>query len=268
MCRPDYFTVIDVKNPHMEGNVGKVDKERAIAQWTAVHDAFQEAGASVELIEPLPDCEDMVFCANQTFVGLTAGGERLCVLSQMKHTSRQREVSAFSSWFSAHGYRVESIPAQVGFEGSGDAIWHPGRGLVWGGSGFRTEPSVYRHISELFGVPVIHLPLNSDRFYHLDTCFCAIDERTVLINPQSISSDGVAMIKSVFENVTECDEREANEGMACNATAINGKHILIQAGCDKAVAALSALGYEVIELDTSEYMKSGGSVFCMKMYVF
>lgn len=268
MCPPENFDVVDVKNPHMEGNIGKVDKAKARDQWEAVRDAFVTAQSKVELIEPVPGCEDMVFCANQTFVGLDADGKKLCVLSQMKHASRQREVAAFGNWFGENGYRVENLPGQIGFEGSGDAIWHPGRALVWGGSGFRTASEAYVHISQSFGVPVIRLPLQSDRFYHLDTCFCAIDEDTVLINSRSLTDEGVSMIRTVFKNVIDCDETEANEGMACNATAIGGKHVVIQQGNHKTTAALKQLGYNVYEVDTSEYLKSGGSVFCMKMYVF
>src|SRR5579885_1109167 len=182
MCPPDNFDVVDVKNPHMEGNIGNVDKGKARAQWQEVRQAFAGSGAAVECIDPVAGCEDMVFCANQTFVGLDGSGDKLCVLSQMKHSSRQREVSAFAKWFAERNYRVENIPAKVGFEGSGDAIWHPGRALIWGGSGFRSESEAYPYISKFFQAPVIRLPLRSDRFYHLDTCFCAIDEQTVLIH--------------------------------------------------------------------------------------
>ena len=268
MCPPDHFAVVDVKNPHMEGNIGKVDTSLARKQWEEVRDAFVASGANVQLITPSLDCEDMVFCANQTLVGIDSHGAKLCILSQMKHESRQREVAAFSTWFLHNGYRVAELPGKIGFEGSGDAIWHPGRGLIWGGSGFRTEMDAYPHISKRFDVPVIRLPLRSERFYHLDTCFCAIDEKTVLINSASLTPEGVSMIKSVFENVIECDEREANEGMACNATAIGGKYIVIQKGNPNCVAALKSYGYIVHQVDSSEFLKSGGSVFCMKMYVF
>lgn len=268
MCAPENFDVVDVKNPHMEGNIGKVDTAEARRQWDEVRSAFVNSGVAVELIDPEPDCEDMVFCANQSFVGMDARGEKLCVLSQMKHPSRQREVAAFGKWFAGHGYRLENLPEQIGFEGSGDAIWHPGRALVWGGSGFRTLPDAFPHISEYFGVPVIRLPLQSERFYHLDTCFAAIDEHTVLIHPNSLTSEGIAMIRAVFDNVIECDDTEANEGMACNATAFAAKQIVIQQGCKSVVSILQGLGYTVHEVNTSEFLKSGGSVFCMKMYVF
>jgi N-dimethylarginine dimethylaminohydrolase len=135
MCPPEYFQVVDVKNPHMEGNVGKTDHGLARKQWDAVRAAFEQAGAKVDLIPPTPDCEDMVFCANQTLVGLDADGHKVCMLSRMKHASRQREVQAFGVWFHGAGYRIEMLPEDVGFEGSGDALWHPGRGLIWGGYG-------------------------------------------------------------------------------------------------------------------------------------
>jgi N-dimethylarginine dimethylaminohydrolase len=268
MCPPDNFDVVDVKNPHMEGNIGKVNTSIARSQWDDVRDAFLKCQAKVELIDPVAGCEDMVFCANQTLVGLDSDGQRLCLLSQMKHESRQREVSAFSKWFSAHGYTVKELPKKLGFEGSGDAIWHPGKALIWGGSGFRSQADVYPYVSEYFGVPVIRLPLQSERFYHLDTCFAAVDHKTVLVHPKSLTPEGMDMVRCLFQNVVECDDVEANERMACNATAIGGRHVVIQRGNPNSVKQLRALGYEVHEVDTSEYMKSGGSVFCMKMYVF
>ncbi|MGK5089337.1 arginine deiminase-related protein [Bdellovibrionota bacterium FG-2] len=252
----------------MEGKIGSVNRSLALEQWRVLRSTFEDCGARVDLVDPVLSCEDMVFCANQTLVGLDRDGNRLCILSQMKHPSRQREVAAFAKWFSADGYQVRALPKIIGFEGSGDAIWHPGRALLWGGSGFRTEASVYTHLSEFFDVPVIRLPLRSDRFYHLDTCFCAINEETALVHSRSLTHEGLAMIRAVFSDVIECDDHEAAEGMACNACAIGGNAVVIQKGNPKTVSALRQRGFKVYEAETSEYLKSGGSVFCMKMYVF
>lgn len=268
MCPPAHFDVIDVKNPHMEGQVGRVDRTAADEQWHALRAAFERCGVEVSEIAPTPGCEDMVFCANQTLVGIGRGGERICLLSNMRYASRQREVPAFEKWFAAEGYRVTPGPAGVGLEGSGDAIWHPGRGLIWGGHGYRTEPAAYPHVAETFGVPVLRLKLLSNKFYHLDTCFCAVDERTVLIDPRCFEPRGLELIRAVFERVVEVPPDEAEHGMACNATALLGRHVVIQRGNPRTVAALRGLGFEVHEVETGEFLKSGGSVFCMKMYVF
>jgi len=41
--------------------------------------------------------------------------------------------------------------------------------------------------------------------------------------------------------------------------------VLLQRGCERTSAALRAAGFTVRELETSEFLKSGGSVFCMKL---
>lgn len=268
MCPPQYFDVIDVKNPHMAGHVGRVDRPAADRQWQGVRATFEHCAVGVELIEPLEGCEDMVFCANQTFVGLDPAGRPVCVLSNMKHASRQREVPAFKRWFRSAGYRIERLTEDVRFEGGGDAIWHPGHGLIWGGYGRRSEPAAYERLSEIFDAPVIRLRLLSERFYHLDTCFCPLDERTVLVNPRSLEPRGLELIRAVFERVIESPPEEADCGLACNATAIGGRRVLIQSGNPRTLARLRACGYEVHEVDTSEFLKSGGSVYCMKLALF
>ena len=153
-------------------------------------------------------------------------------------------------------------------EGSGDAIWHPGRGLIWGGCGARSDQEVYPWIADQFDVPVIRLPLRSEKFYHLDTCFAAIDEHTALIHPRALTAEAVAMVRAVFRRVIEVKDDEAETGMACNACAITGQHVVLQTGSAEAVRRLHELNYQVHEVETAEYLKSGGSVFCMKMYVF
>jgi N-dimethylarginine dimethylaminohydrolase len=85
----------------------------------------------------------MVFCANPVFTGLDGEGRRVCVLSHRRVASRRTEVAAHAEWFQGNGYRVFSIPGLELFEGGGDAIWHPGRRLIWGGYGFRTDKEIY-----------------------------------------------------------------------------------------------------------------------------
>jgi N-dimethylarginine dimethylaminohydrolase len=44
--------------------------------------------------------------------------------------------------------------------------------------------------------------------------------------------------------------------------------VLIQEGCDGTVDRLRAHGFVPVELDTSEFLKAGGSVFCMKQMIW
>lgn len=269
MCAPDYFDVVDVKNPFMEGQRGKVDIPLARKQWQDLTLALESIGVEVQRVPPVPDCEDMVFCANPIFAGLDEENRRVVVLSQMRYDSRRPEVAAHAEWFAGHGYRV--IPMDEPgclFEGSGDALWHPGRRLIWGGWGHRTSKPVYRKLSEVFGAPVMLLELPTELFYHLDTCFGLMDENTALVYPPALTGAGMDLIRSLIPGVIEVDAEEATHAMACNAAAFAGRHVVMQRGAPKTAGSLRERGFRVIEVETSEFMKSGGSVFCMKMYLF
>lgn len=269
MSTPDSFDVVDVKNAFMEGRVGTVDRAKARAQWEALGCAFESAGHEVVVIPGAEGCEDMVFTANQVLPGLGPDGRPYVVLSHMRHPSRRREVPYFRDWFESHGYRILELPESVPyFEGQGDAIWHPGRQLLWGGFGQRTSVEAYASLSTMLEVPVVALELVHPSFYHLDTAFCALSEDAVLVFPGAFSEAGMALIRRGFARVLEVSEAEAAAGFACNAHAVDGRTVLIQRGSPHTVAALTDAGFEVVEVETGEFIKSGGSVFCMKMMIY
>lgn len=266
VCPPDDFDVIDVKNPFMAG-APPVDRGAARAQWDALCDAFRDAGMAVEVVPATPGCEDMVFAANQTFVGLDGAGRKVCLLSRMRHPSRRREVPAYAAWFAAHGYDVvDRVPDGVLFEGGGDALWHPGRHLIWAGHGVRTDRAAHATLTEVFHAPVVPLRLADERFYHLDTCLCALDERAALWFPDAFDADGRAALEDGFERLIEVDEDEAADAFACNAAAFPGGVVVIDRRAERTIAKLS--DYRVLPVDTGEFIKSGGSVYCLKQYLF
>ncbi len=268
MCPPDYYDIVDIKNPFMSEQQGNVDRVRARKQWEALKEAFEDAGVPVSSIEPSPGLEDMVFCANQSLAGLTPKGEKVCVLSSMRHPSRRREVSAFGEWFKKAGYRVRSLKSETAsFEGAGDAIWHPGRRLLWGGYGFRSDPEAYDEIAQIFQTPVVLLKLVNERFYHLDTCFCPLGPGAALIYPAAFDADSLELILRLFPLVITSTQVEATRRMACNA-AVVGSTAIIQKGAASAAGHMKAVGLKIVEVDTSEFIKSGGSVFCLKMFTY
>ena len=207
MCPPDYFRVIDVKNAHMEGQIGKVDKDLAVSQWKNVKRQVEEKGFQVFTVPATEGLEDMVFTANPAFVGENSEGERVALLSSMKHASRKKEVAAFDAWFTEKKYKTASLSKEDWvFEGNGDGIWQWDRSIIWGGYGFRTELEAYEEISNIFGAPVIAVQLTSPYFYHLDTCFCPLSEKVVLIYPGAFDEKGLALILSLI-HISEPTDR-------------------------------------------------------------
>lgn len=270
MVDPEYFSVEYAINPYMAKNIGKVDKDKAAEEWGKIQKAFEQTGTDVHLLEGEEHLPDMVFCANQSLPYVDEKGQKHVMMSIMHSDHRKKEVPYIEKWYRENGYTIHHLDEDKveSFEGCGDAIWHSGRRLLWGGYGFRTSTNAYDAISETFDVPVIILQLVDENFYHLDTCFCVLNEKTVLIYPKAYNNDGLKLIETLFENVITANSHEAKNLFACNATCPDGQNVLIQKGCVETVKQLKKAGFRVHPLETEEFLKSGGSVFCMKQMVW
>jgi N-dimethylarginine dimethylaminohydrolase len=271
LTTPTHFDVEYVINPHMSDNVGSVNKDVAFQQWKALRATYTALDVSPVVVNGQSGLPDMVFCANQTLPFYQPDAdERGVVLSRMHAEERKDEVPYYADFFEQQDYGVKRLPEDLDldFEGMGDAIWHPGRFLLWGGYGFRTAPEAYEALSDLLEVPVLLLELTDPDYYHLDTCFCPLDHDHVLIAPQAFDDSGRALIEDCFDTVIEAPDDEARHQFACNAHCPDGEHVLIQEGCEGTTERLRAEGFLPVELDTSEFLKAGGSVFCMKQMIW
>lgn len=267
MTTPTYFDVQYVINPHMASHVGEVDGQEVGRQWRELHDAYESLGFTVNVVEGQEGLLDMVFCANQTLPFYRPDdGRRGVVMSRMHAVERQDEVVYFESFFRGIGYEIVHLSEQsdIEFEGMGDAIWHPHTYLLWAGFGVRSSRHAYDEISAALDVPIAALALTDEAFYHLDTCFSVLDPESVLIYPRAFDNQGLTLIRRLFERVIEAPEHEARTLFACNAHCPDEQHVLIQKGCEETNRLLTQAGFVPVEIDTSEFLKAGGSVFCMK----
>lgn len=191
LCPPTFFNVVDTKNSYMSERV-PVDREKAQRQWDALRSALEQAGCEVETIAPVPGLEDMVFAANQAFVGFHEGIGKFIVPSRMVHASRQREVPFYVDWYRERGFKI--IEFDLGsdrLEGHGDLLWHLDWSRVYAGYGFRsTQGGVEKFRSEMakMDIQVLPLQLIDSYCYHLDTCFCPLNVQAVLIYPGAFAA--------------------------------------------------------------------------------
>lgn len=273
MCSPDYFDIVDVKNVHMQGHIGNTDKAQVNAQWQSLKDAYDALLTNkvldeVSVIPGAKDCEDMVFCANQTLPWKMEDGSEVVVMSRMRHESRQREVPYFEEFFKNKGFKPLHFNNVKMFEGMGDVIPHPGKRLLYGGYGHRTTAEAYDELAQMLQTPVVALELINPKFYHLDTCFVPLSKDSVMLCREAFTEDGLAMIRQLFTKVYYIPEYEAEKYFSLNAHAFDAhgtKTAILQKGSAITVDVLKQEGYNVVEIETGEFMKSGGSVFCMKM---
>ncbi|HTS34138.1 MAG TPA: arginine deiminase-related protein [Candidatus Solibacter sp.] len=246
-----------------------VDRTVARQQWDALCNVLQQSGCEIETIDPVADLEDMVFAANQTFVGAKNGYGKFSVPSRMVYPSRQREVPYFTDWFRRHDYQIIELPYGNDFlEGHGDLIWHPDGSRIYAAYGFRsTLGGVEKFVAEMakMGIPVVPLEL-VDRFcYHLDTCLCPLNNESALIFPGAYSTDALKALHTFWPRLHLLTVEEAHRFMG-NGIVAGGNYITPYV-TPQLEEILHREGLTPVVIDTSEFEKAGGSCFCMKMFL-
>lgn len=277
-CPPEYFEVIDVKNPFMRSGE-PVDRVLARRQWEEVRQAFARAGLGLQELPAVSGLEDMVFANNQVCVGsgrdpATGRDVRFIVPSRMRFESRRREVPYFVAHFRRAGYEVIDLPfgPEDYLEGHGDLLWEANdaaSALLFAGHGFRSTAGAVAALQErlrLLGITVVPLPLADERFYHLDTCLAPLGSGTVMIYPQAFTPAALATLRSHCRRIYEVPEEEALR-FACNGVRA-GKSFITPALPPTLASILKQEGLAPMVVSTSEFEKSGGSVCCLKLFVF
>jgi N-dimethylarginine dimethylaminohydrolase len=255
MCRPEYFGVEYEINPWMHVEVS-VDHASAQRQWDALYRTYGDMGLEVELAEPRRGLPDMVFTANAAVLW-----KGKAVLSNFHHRERQGEEPHWRAALERLGFVVSELPPTVAFEGAGDALFVGER--LFCAHGFRSDPEAAELVGSLLDVEVVPVQLVDPRFYHLDTCFCPLDDRTVMVAPDALDEQSAALIRQTVERVVEVPIDVA-AGFACNALPVDSCVVSSLAAL-RLEPRLAEQGFGVIGLEMGEFMKSGGGVRCLSL---
>jgi ornithine--oxo-acid transaminase len=257
MCPPTLYDVNYVINPWMAGNVHRSSRDRAMDQWNVLHDAMTRV-AEVRLVEPQPGSPDMVFTAN---AGLLFDG--IVALSSFYHPERQGEEPHFRRWFADSGFTVCDVPRLTPFEGEGDALFEADGSRLWAGYGPRTDELSHRQLTDLWDIEVVSLKLVDPRFYHLDTCFCPLSGGEVMYYPAAFDTESRIRIEGRYpkKKLIRVSESDALR-FACNAVNI-GNTILLNRIGDDLLEDLQLRGYDVVQVELTEFLKAGGAAKCL-----
>jgi len=255
MCRPEHYGVEYEINPWMHVEV-EVDRRTAGEQWDALYHTYGELGQTIELVDPIRGLPDMVFTAN---AAVLRGGQ--AVLSRFRHSERQGEEVHWEKALTRLGYRVHHIPPDIAFEGAGDALFVGDR--LFCGYGFRTDRGSHPVVARVLDVEVVSLKLVDPRFYHLDTCFCPLNDNTVLFAPQAFGCESAKLVRRLVQHVIEVPVDVA-AGFACNALPV-GDRVISSLAAAHLEPQLHDAGFATIALPMTEFIKSGGGVRCLSL---
>jgi ornithine--oxo-acid transaminase len=259
MCPPTLYDVDYVINPWMAGNIHASSRTRAAEQWQRLYEAVSEI-ANVELVEPEPGSPDMVFTAN---AGLERNG--IVAISSFFHPERQGEEPYFRRWFHEAGYTLVDIPRATPFEGEGDALFSTDGRCLWVGHGPRTAASSHNALRDAWSIPVVSLHLIDPRFYHLDTCFAPLEGGYVMYFPDAFDHLSLHRIEAFYPPERRIVIREADAVcFACNAINV-GRNLILNKISSKLCSQLEQLGFKVIQIELTEFLKAGGAAKCLVM---
>jgi ornithine--oxo-acid transaminase len=253
MCAPQWYDVDYVINPWMAGNVHRLSRDLAFAQWRELHRQLQLI-ADVRLIPAVAGSPDMVF------VGHTAVVQHgIAALSSFAHPERRVEEQPLRRWLNDHGFLLWETPRETAFEGEGDALFDTDGQHLWAAHGVRTCLNCHRHIADAWHVPVTSLHLVDPRFYHLDTCFAPLAGGYVMYFPGAFDAASRAAIEAAYApgKRIPVSEEEATS-FACNVISVGETILMHKVGTDLS-CRLGRLGFDVVQLDLSEFIKGGGS---------
>jgi N-dimethylarginine dimethylaminohydrolase len=237
----------------------------AVKSAALLRAALEKAGAKVETVPAVEHLPDLVFPANAAIV---LNGRAL--VARFLHPERQGEEAIFRAVFmdlKARGLlsEVVELPDGVLQEGAGDCIWDADRSFFWAGHGQRSTANSLAVIENVFGQRVVGLRLATDRYYHLDTCFCPLAGGKVLYYPPAFTAEALATIRAHVSPEDRIEATDEEAGAFC-VNAVNiGRHIVMAKAPESLRIKLRALGYSLTEVDLAPFILSGGGAYCMTL---
>ncbi len=256
MCRPEYYGIEYEINPWMNIKLS-VEQQSAIIQWDHLYQTLLSCGAKINLITPVRGLPDMVFTAN---AGLFYHNK--IILPHFKFKERQGELAYFQAWFIQADFKLWNTVTTTSpyFEGAGDALLAGNK--LFAGYGHRTDRSFYKQASYLEQNKLVYCELMDPYFYHIDTCFCPLNDKLAIWYPPAFSRDTQLRMEKEIELLAVVEE-EARR-FACNAVVLND-HVVMPSGCPQISAQLEQRGFTVHACVMNEYLKAGGACKCLTL---
>lgn len=256
LCEPKYMAIEDVINDVQKKYKDEnINREKAMQQ----HKDFEEKlrQHNVEVVK-LPSSErypEQVFTRD---IGFTVG-DRL-FLADMASDIRKGEEAALQNWLLR-----ENIPFRVSesrVEG-GDVIVD--RDRVFVGISSRTSEESVQHLeNSLPDHEVIRVPFN-EKYLHLDCVFNVLSPQTGLYFPEAFDEDTRKKLESMYDLIEV--NRDEQFTMGTNVLSIGKGELFSLPQNPNVNQSMRNKGFNVIEVDFSEIIKSGGSFRCCTMPV-
>lgn len=255
LCEPKYMEIKEVINDvQKEYEDVNINQELAIKQHREFEQTLHEAGVEVIKLQPSKDHPEQVFTRD---IGFTLGNRLF--ISEMANPIRQGEEKVLAKWMDDHQIAYKKL-SSYSIEG-GDVIVDSKRVFI--GISDRTCKKAIQNIKrELPGFEIFPIPFNP-KYLHLDCVFNILSSKDALIFPDAFEPKIVELLSSMYQLIEVSESEQFS--MGTNVLSIGQKRVLSLPVNRDVNYQMEQHGYEVLEVDFSEIIKSGGSFRCCSM---
>lgn len=229
-----------------------IDLDQAALQHRRYCEMLEQCGVRVITLEKNRDLPDSVFVEDPIIVF-----DEVAVLTSMGVESRRKERATLAEFFNRYRRVAEiNLPAKI----EGGDVLKVGKQIFVGESP-RTNLAGIMALKDIiapYGYTVT--PVKVDGCLHLKTGCTALDDSTIILNPDWVDSSVFAEFK--------CIQALAEEPFGANVLRLTGgscDRLCMNEAFPKTIELVESLGYEVITTDISEFVKAEAGLTCMSV---
>ena len=199
------------------------------------------------------------------------------ILPYMKYQQRKEELEYLENIYKSLKLKTIKFPGSqdAPFEGQAELKWfHNGTKAICG-YGHRSTKETFYIIQDIFNKlykqhnltppELLILPLESPDYYHLDVAMLEFNDSKCVVHKNAFNINSINKIKKFLgqDNVYVINTRDT---MCLNAV-VDGFNLITHKINDPNIKSFleRITNRKLIEVDTSEFEKSGGSVRCMTL---
>lgn len=248
---PEYMQINEIINETQKHFLKEnIVIDKAVSQHKAFVEALEKNGSEVIHLQPSSEFNEQVFTRD---IGFTIHDQFF--VSSMNTDVRRGEVKTLKHWLEENEVPYNELLHSI--EG-GDVLVDEEN--IWIGVSGRTNQLAIQSLRNKLTPYTVHeLPLRED-ILHLDCVFTIISSEWALVYPPAFSERDLETIKKHYNIITVTDEEQFQMGP--NVLAIGDRKIISLTQNQALNERIRAEGFDVIELDLSEIIKSGGSFRC------
>ena len=252
LCQPQYMTIRQVINETQEQfkNEG-IHIERALEQHAEFVKTLQKHDVDVVLLPYHQKFPEQVFTRD---IGFTLG--ETIFVANMATDVRAGEENVLKQWLEDEVISYYNL-VEDHIEG-GDVIIDGD--TIYVGLSSRTDQAAADHLLRLLtNFKVVAIPFK-EKYLHLDCVFNVVSPEVALIYPKALTQKDIELFSSRYDLIEVSEEEQFQLGT--NVLGIGNKRVLSLPVNQHVNKQLRERGFEVIEVDITEIIKSGGSFRC------